>query len=311
MTHVECPVCTERFGSESAVRNHCWDVHGACHHCGDEFDRGAALHTHWLAVHDGDLSRADRARAESDVGGLSFGDRLTHQGPASAVKAASLDRRSLIAGGVAGAGLIGGGFVTGVFGGDGEERSERDDHPAAAGLDDEPTLGPAPDEAEGTIVAFEDPSCPSCARFERETFPELEAELVDTGRVSFAYRGIPVVREWADPAVLALEATYDRSPDAFWALKEFYYRSQSDLGSGTVRSSTREFLADRTAVDAAAVLDDVERGTYREAVTTDLQASRDAGVRGTPTFFLFREGSFVTELVGPQSYSVFANSLGV
>lgn len=56
MSGRECPVCDDGFGLEKAVRDHAWDAHDACHHCGDTFGDRDALYTHWLAAHGEDLS---------------------------------------------------------------------------------------------------------------------------------------------------------------------------------------------------------------------------------------------------------------
>jgi hypothetical protein len=102
MTDHVCPVCNADFVSESSLEEHCWDAHGACHYCGTEFDNQDTLHTHWLAVHEDSLSKKARARAISEVGELTFRDRLEQQGPASAVTNASLSRRQVLLGGVLG-----------------------------------------------------------------------------------------------------------------------------------------------------------------------------------------------------------------
>lgn len=315
-----CPACERRFTDEGRVRDHTWDAHGVCHHCGDAFDDQHGLYAHWLAVHEDTLSREDRKQAESVVGSLSFGQRLTHQGPVAAVTKTRLDRRRFLR--VGGASALG---VTGLAagrelvgngnsnqGGDGQSLTA---HPATAAIDSQPILGPTPGDGQGTIVAFEDPSCPACARFERGTFPQLKRQLVEGKDVSFVFRGIPVVNAWGRSATrdatLAMEATYAREPTAFWALKTFYYRNQADLGGDNLRDATRQFLSSETDVDAAAVLSDVEAEAQASAVKADLDASESAGVRGTPTFFLFRDGAFVTDVVGPQSTDVFANALGV
>lgn len=312
MTGHTCPDCGDEFTGEGAVRDHAWDAHGACHHCGDPFDDRDALHTHWLAVHGSELSRADRKRAESTVGPLSFGDRLSHQGPAGAISGASVSRRTLVGGSAAaGVALIGGVLASGTFGGGDGSGASLDSHPAAAALDEQPTLGPAPGTADGTIIAFEDPSCPSCARFERDVYPKLKSNLVDAGDVSFVFRAIPVIRPWGEPASLALEAVQARDEASFWPLKAFYYRNQGGIDSDNVYRVTRSYLAERTDLDADAVVQDARQGTYRGDVDANLRASERAGVSGTPTFFLFAEGSFTTTFIGPQSYSVFANSLGV
>ena len=104
MTEYECPTCNDTYGAVGAVREHAWKAHSACHHCGDEFDTQESLYTHWLAVHDEDLSEADWKRAEQAVGPLTFGDRLSQQGPGAAV--GTLSRRQLLFG--SGAVLTGG-----------------------------------------------------------------------------------------------------------------------------------------------------------------------------------------------------------
>lgn len=185
------------------------------------------------------------------------------------------------------------------------------DHPAATAIGEQPWLGPPPGTAEGTIVAFEDPSCPTCRRFERQTFPKLKRELTDAGRATFVFRTFPVVYPWGRPASRILEAAFDRSPGAFWALKAHYYDAQREFTTENVAERSRTFLAENTGVDAAAVLAAVETGESEAAVQADLDAGERAGARGTPTFFLFAGTEFRTEIVGPQSYSVFANALGL
>lgn len=307
-----CPVCGDRFGSDDAVRSHAWDAHGACHHCGAEFDDRETVAAHWLGAHGDRLARSTRERAESAVGDLTFGQRLAHQGPVDAVRGVRVRRRTLLGGGALGAlALLGGAAATGTLGNLGGGGGTLDTHPAARALASQPTLGPAPADAEGTIVAFEDPSCPSCARFERRTFPDLKARLVDPGTVSFVFRSIPVVNPWGRPATLALEAVHAREPAAFWGLKTFYFERQRDIGSDNVRDVTRAYLDEQTDLDAESVMADVDQETFRDAVDTNLAAARDANLRGTPTFYLFGRESYRTKFVGPQSYDVFKNALGV
>ena len=193
-------------------------------------------------------------------------------------------------------------------GGDAQSLQE---HPSGEGIDSQPVLGPEPAEAEGTIVAFEDPSCPTCARFESSTFPQLKSELIDEGRVSFVFRSIPVVYDWGEPATMALEATYDRSESAFWSLKSHYYAQQSGFTTDSVLDRTESFLADETDVDAAAVRADTEAETFQDAVDLDLSASESAGVFDTPTLFCFDGDGFTTSVSGPVGYQSLKGALGL
>lgn len=220
--------------------------------------------------------------------------------------------------GCAGAGMgdggsAGDGSSTGDGGSTGDEGSgDIQTHPAAAGLAAQPTLGPDPFGAEAVVVAFEDPSCPRCRAFERETVPEIRENLVETGRGSYVFRGYPVVYPWGEPATQALESTFARSAGAFWALADHYFAEQSSFDTENVLPRTREFLAASTDVDAEAVVADAESGAHDAAVQADLAAGMDAGAgRTTPTVFLFRDGQYRTRAAGSVSWAVVKNALGL
>jgi protein-disulfide isomerase len=185
------------------------------------------------------------------------------------------------------------------------------DHPAAADLDVQPRLGPAPDEATATIIAFEDPSCPRCRAFEQQTVPKIRSNLVAPGTGSFVFRGFPVVYEWGKPATRALEAVYDRDADALWQLAAHYFEQQSSFGTDNVLAKTRTFVAENTDLDADAVVAAVEDGSYDDAVSLDLDAGKKAGASATPTVFLFKDGQYRTKAAGSVSYSVIENALGL
>jgi len=192
MTEHRCPLCDREFGASGALRDHAWEAHDACHHCGDQLDDKGALYTHWLAVHEEDLSRADRNRARTAVGSLTFGDRLAHQGPGGAV--GSLSRRSVLLGG--GLALLGGGAATvsGVLGGAGGSSDVYQQSDAPTGL----SIGETPPDftlqtTDGEAVSLQEPNrptvvfmmaawCTTC-RFESENLQEIEAKYGDTVRI--------------------------------------------------------------------------------------------------------------------------------
>lgn len=101
MTESTCPVCEDEFEVVGAVRDHAWDEHGACHHCGEPLTTKDELYVHWLTNHDDELSHFEQKQAESEIGELSFGNRLVHQGPVKAVRDTSLSRRQLLSSGAA------------------------------------------------------------------------------------------------------------------------------------------------------------------------------------------------------------------
>jgi protein-disulfide isomerase len=217
-----------------------------------------------------------------------------------------MDRRRFVAS-LGAAGTVG---LTGCLGGqDGEgDTVPLGSHPVSEDLDDQPSIGDS--EAETAIVAFEDPSCHSCHSFEMNVLPTMREEMIETGETRFYYRLFTVpVQEWGTDASKALEATYASDEAAFWELKRFYYE-EFDFSTDDVLPRTREFLAD-TAVDADAVIEGARNGEFDDEVDSDRSVGEEAGVQGTPTFFLIDGDEVVASVVGPQSTSVFRNALGV
>ena len=187
---------------------------------------------------------------------------------------------------VASLGALGTAGVTGCLGDENEgDTVPLSSHPVSEGLDDQPS-------------------------FEKNVFPTMREEMVETGDTEFTYRLFTQpVQAWGTDASKALEATYKSDEAAFWELKRFYYE-EFDFSTEDVLPRTEEFLAD-TGVDAEAVVEGVRSGGFDEAVESDRQVGERAGVEGTPTFFLVDGDEVVASVVGPQSTSVFRNALGL
>lgn len=199
-----------------------------------------------------------------------------------------------------------------------------EDHPATASVESQPTLGSL--DAGATVVAFEDPSCPRCRAFEQNTVPKIRSELVAPGDGAFVARTVPVVYPWGEPATHALEATFARDGDerrpsngqtpsgddagAFWGLFGHYFARQSAFDGDNVLEKTESWLTENTDLDASAVVEDARSEAYGDAVRTDLDAADAAGVSGTPTVFLFRDGAYVTKASGSVSWDLIRSALG-
>ncbi|MFB6124607.1 MAG: DsbA family protein [Halanaeroarchaeum sp.] len=205
------------------------------------------------------------------------------------------------------------GAVAGCIGDSGAQGggTPTSEHPAGRGLASQPTQGADPTSAEVVIVAFSDPSCPYCKRFAEDTLPKIRSNVLDEGAAAYVYRGLGMVQAWGTPGAKALEATFERSPSAHWALERHYYDRQKHFAEETVLPKTKTFLDEQTDVDGDAVVSAVRNGEVDDAYHLDEASASDAGVRGTPTFFLFRDGHFLTKIVGAVGYDVFATALDV
>lgn len=203
--------------------------------------------------------------------------------------------------------------TSGGAGGTTEPSSGLPDHAALDGLDAQPYLGPPPGEASALIVAFEDPSCPSCRRFEQEVMPDIRSELTSTGEGTVVVRGYPVIYPWGEPATRALEATYAADEAAFWTLWDHYFEAQYEYRNDereAVYPRTETFLAEQTDVDAAGIVEAARAGDFEAAVQTDLDAGEAAGAGSTtPHLFIFKDGEFQTKAQGLVTYNLIESTL--
>ncbi|MGB9931233.1 thioredoxin domain-containing protein [Haloarcula amylolytica] len=206
--------------------------------------------------------------------------------------------------------LSGAGVVGAVAGcsSDADTGESIDDHPAAADLEAQPRRG----ELGGHVVlAFEDPSCPTCRRFHENTLPDIRENIVDTGKGAYVVRTYPVIYPWGEPATQALESTFARDSEAYWSLFDHYFAEQSSFDPDNVLERTATFLTDETEVDGEAVASDARNRAHDDAVQADIRAAEDAGLgETTPIILLFEDGEFVTKVNGSVSYELIAEALG-
>ncbi len=195
--------------------------------------------------------------------------------------------------------------------GDREADNTPRDHPLATDLASLPTRGD-PATATATIVEVSDVSCPLCREFHEGAYEELSAEYIDDGDLAHVYRAVPGLDTgWNVPATHALYELLDREGEAaFWSLAEFYYREQDGLSEANVLERTEGYLP-RITDDGAAVIDAAETERHTGMIDDTIAAATEAGIEGVPTFYLFREGEYLTTIEGNQSAEVFENALSL
>ena len=94
-----------------------------------------------------------------------------------------------------------------------------------------------------TIIEFTDLQCPYCARFALETWPILRARYVETGKVHFVARDLPLsFHEFALPAAVAARCAGEQG--RFWEYREALFRGQSKLATAPYDEIARRFGLD-------------------------------------------------------------------
>jgi protein-disulfide isomerase len=115
--------------------------------------------------------------------------------------------------------------------------------------------------------------------------------------------------EWARPAAMAAQCAARQDEDAFWRLHDFYFSNQDALTPGNVMAKSEPILAE-TAVNvddwktcATDRTSDVHRSVARQ-VNASLEAGKEAGVTGTPSFFVNGE-----KVQGARTVEAFARKI--
>lgn len=164
-------------------------------------------------------------------------------------------------------------------------------------IDDDAILGD--EDAEVTIVSFEDFQCPFCKRSFDQTFPLIKQNYIETGKVRYVYRDYPLpFHTEADEAANAAECAGDQ--DKFWEMHEKLFENQAEwAGSTNVNSFLKGYAGD-IGLDQGKFDSCLDSRKYDKEIKADIDAGTKYGVSGTPTFFV--NG---IKLVGAQPYSAF------
>ena len=172
-------------------------------------------------------------------------------------------------------------------------------------LDDDPIKGDP--DAPVTIVEFSDFQCPFCSRFYQQTLPQLEENYIETGKVKFVYRDMPLdsLHPNARPAHIAAECADEQG--GFWDYHDILFDSQGQwrrLPSSELSSTFVGYASD-LKMDTASFESCLNSPEIADEVNQDSLDARSKGATGTPTFFIGNEKDGFEKLVGAQPFSSF------
>jgi protein-disulfide isomerase len=141
------------------------------------------------------------------------------------------------------------------------------------------------------VVEFSDFGCGYCARFHNEVFPELEREYVATGKVEWKY--IPMILgifgENAELAAHVGECAGEQ--DRFPAMRDRLFADQAEWKRAGDPRAVFDRFAREQGLDFERFTRCVDEQWRADRVASGTQLSRQAGVRGTPTFFVVDFGA--------------------
>src|SRR6478736_5031450 len=148
----------------------------------------------------------------------------------------TLNRRQLL---IFGGGLVvAGGLAAWLFGGDklpGGVPGAKAAAPDLSTLLEPPALGDrvlGRTDAPVTIVEYASATCPHCAAFHKDVFPQLKSEFIDTGKVRFIFREFP----FDDLALAAFMLARCAPPDKYFPMIDVLFEQQKVWASKEART---------------------------------------------------------------------------
>jgi protein-disulfide isomerase len=147
-------------------------------------------------------------------------------------------------------------------------------------------------DAPVTIVQYASMTCPYCRQFQRETFPVLKREYIDTGKVRYILREFPIGHQ-SGLATIALRCA---PPGKYFALYDKLMAQQPAWVSQEVRPDPIFKVAAQVGMTRAQFDSCRENRGMIDALKAVKERGRKLGIIGTPNFFV--EGKLVKTVIG-------------
>lgn len=154
-----------------------------------------------------------------------------------------------------------------------------------------------------TVVEFTDYQCPFCQRFHQQTYGELKKNYIDTGKVRFYSRDLPLDSLHPNATRAAQAARCAGEQGKFWDIREIMSAHPDQLDMNSLLAD-----ADQLKLDVPKFKSCVESEKYKNEVQADVLEAMKIGADGTPAFVVGKstpEGVDGEMIVGAQPYAMF------
>lgn len=157
-----------------------------------------------------------------------------------------------------------------------------------------------------TLVEFTDYECPFCKRFYDSTFQVLKKNYIETGKLKFISRNMPLPMH--PHALKAAQAALCAGEQGkYWEMKEILFKNQNKLEVEAITGYAKDMMLNGETFKVCMSDDNRLKGISDEA-----NYINSLGVTGTPSFVLGKSVGDSVEglkIVGAQPLEVFENAI--
>jgi protein-disulfide isomerase len=157
-------------------------------------------------------------------------------------------------------------------------------------------------DAPVTLVEFADYQCPFCKRFHIDAYAELKKNYIDTGKVRFVSRDLPLeFHPFAMKAAEAVRCAGDQNK--YWELRDALYTNAAPPNEEVIKKAVESLSLDTKGLQAC-----LDSDKYKADVQKDASEAAKLLISGTPTFVLAKSAKDRLDgvrIVGAQPFSAF------
>ena len=159
-------------------------------------------------------------------------------------------------------------------------------------------------DAPVTVYEMSDFQCPFCRRFWVESFPAIEKEYINTGKVRWIFINYPIAQRHPNAVPAAEFAMCAAKQGKFWPAHDRIYESQAEWAP--LPDAGPFFVAQiaQLRLNREQMLGCLERSETLPLIRQDAEGAVRSGARSTPSFYI--EGGMMS---GAQPISVFRRVL--
>jgi protein-disulfide isomerase len=161
-------------------------------------------------------------------------------------------------------------------------------------------------DAPVTLVEFADYQCPYCKRFHTDAYAELKKNYIDTGKLRFVSRDLPLeFHPYAMKAAEAARCAGDQQK--YWELRDALFSNAAPPNDDAIAKAAEALALDRTALQSC-----LSSEKYKAEVQKDANDAASLQISGTPTFVLAKSAKDKLDgvrMIGAQPFTAFQSAI--
>lgn len=152
------------------------------------------------------------------------------------------------------------------------------------------------------LVEFTDYECPFCKRFYDTTFAEIKKKYIDTGKLRFISRNLPLpFHKYAGNAALAAACAGDQGK--YWQMRKSIFGNPKQMQMEHLSAYAKDNGLNVKQFDTC-----MTKKTHSAKIQKDVADAQAIGITGTPSFVLAKSDGHVVEgekLIGALPLATF------